>query len=180
MRGAFAMDYWTVRGGNRLEGSCRVQGSKNASLPILAASILAPLQCELHNVPQLRDVDAALRILRHLGCRAEQRGNEVYIDSTGLSGCSIPHHLMDFLDPKEGFSVSQYVELAHKAAAEITVFVFLERKNPSPFKLTFCSKGLNFTKLHFLGGSFFTLGINGNANQQQYNNQHRNNKVLHS
>ena len=32
----------------------------------------------------------------------------------------IPHHLMDFLDPKEGFSVSQYVELAHKAAAEIT------------------------------------------------------------
>ena len=40
-------------------------------------------------------MDAALRILRHLGCLAEQRGNEVYIDSTGLSGCSIPHHLME-------------------------------------------------------------------------------------
>ena len=89
------MDIWHIRGGRRLEGVSFVQGSKNASLPILAASILAPLQCELHNVPQLRDVDAALRILRHLGCRAEQRGNEVYIDSTGLSGCSIPHHLME-------------------------------------------------------------------------------------
>lgn len=89
------MDIWHIRGGRRLEGVSFVQGSKNASLPILAASILAPLQCELHNVPQLRDVDAALRILRHLGCRAEQRGNEVYIDSSSLSGCSIPHHLME-------------------------------------------------------------------------------------
>ena len=89
------MDIWHVHGGNRLNGACFVQGSKNASLPILAASILAPMHCELYNVPQLRDVDAALRILRHLGCQAEQRGNEVYIDSKGLSGCSIPHSLME-------------------------------------------------------------------------------------
>ena len=89
------MDIWPMRGGRRLEGVSFVQGSKNASLPILAASILSPLQCELHNVPQLKDVDAALRILRHLGCRAEQRGNEVYIDSSSLSGCSIPHTLME-------------------------------------------------------------------------------------
>ena len=89
------MEIWHIRGGNRLEGACFVQGSKNASLPILAASILAPQRCELHNVPQLRDVDAALRILRHLGCLAEQRGNDVYIDSSTLSGCSIPHSLME-------------------------------------------------------------------------------------
>ena len=89
------MDIWHIRGGQRLEGISFVQGSKNASLPILAASILIPLRCELHNVPKLRDVDAALRILRHLGCRAEQWGNEVYIDSTTLSGCSIPHQLME-------------------------------------------------------------------------------------
>ncbi len=88
------MDLWHIRGGNRLEGACPVQGSKNASLPVLAASILAPQRCRLLHVPRLRDVDAALRILRHLGCEAEQRENEVYIDSTGLSGCSIPHGLM--------------------------------------------------------------------------------------
>ena len=89
------MDIWHIRGGRHLEGTCTVQGSKNASLPILAASILAPMRCELHNVPQLRDVDAALRILRHLGCLAEQRGNDVYIDSRTLSCCSIPHALME-------------------------------------------------------------------------------------
>ena len=63
------MDFWTVRGGKKLYGSCRVQGSKNASLPIIAASILGG-ETELDCVPRLRDIDAALRILRHLGCRA--------------------------------------------------------------------------------------------------------------
>lgn len=89
------MELWHVRGGNRLEGASFVQGSKNASLPIIAASIVCPVRVELRNVPQLRDVDAALRILRHLGCAAEQRGGDVYIDSTGLSGSNIPHSLME-------------------------------------------------------------------------------------
>lgn len=88
------MEIWHIRGGNRLEGACFVQGSKNASLPIIAASLICPMRCELLNVPQLRDVDAALRILRHLGCSAEQRGSDVYIDSTRLSGSSISHELM--------------------------------------------------------------------------------------
>ncbi|MGI5976467.1 MAG: UDP-N-acetylglucosamine 1-carboxyvinyltransferase [Candidatus Limivicinus sp.] len=89
------MDIWHIRGGNELNGSCFVQGSKNASLPIIAASIISPAHTELRNVPQLRDVDAALRILRHLGCSAEQRQNDVYIDSTTLSSGSIPHSLME-------------------------------------------------------------------------------------
>lgn len=89
------MDIWHIRGGNTLEGACFVQGSKNATLPIIAASIISPARSELMNVPQLRDVHAALRILRHLGCTAEQRQNEVFIDSTYLSGSSIPHSLME-------------------------------------------------------------------------------------
>lgn len=89
------MDIWHMRGGNRLDGACFVQGSKNASLPIIAASIISPARTELMNVPQLRDVDAALRILRHLGCTAEQRQNEVYIDSTYLSCSAIPNSLME-------------------------------------------------------------------------------------
>lgn len=89
------MDIWHIRGGKVLDGACFVQGSKNATLPIIAASIISPARSELLNVPQLRDVDAALRILRHLGCTAEQQRNEVYIDSTYLSGCAIPHELME-------------------------------------------------------------------------------------
>ena len=88
------MDIWALKGGNRLNGVCRVQGSKNASLPILAASILSPAESELSNVPQLRDIDAALRILRHLGCRAEQKGNELYINARGVMQDYVPHELM--------------------------------------------------------------------------------------
>lgn len=88
------MDIWHIKGGSRLDGVCFVQGSKNASLPIIAATIISPAKSELFNVPQLKDVDAALRILRHLGCTAEQRGSDVYIDSGSLSCNSIPHSLM--------------------------------------------------------------------------------------
>ena len=65
------------------------------ALPILAAAIVYPMRAELQNVPRLRDVDAALRILRHLGCTAEQRNGDVYIDSTTLCGFNIPHALME-------------------------------------------------------------------------------------
>lgn len=88
------MDIWKIRGGRRLDGACFVQGSKNASLPIIAASLICPAETELMNVPRLRDVDSALRILRHLGCRAEQRGNDLYINSSGISENNIPHSLM--------------------------------------------------------------------------------------
>ena len=88
------MDIWRVRGGRRLEGTAKVQGSKNASLPILAASILCPARTELTNVPQLKDVDAALLILRNLGCTAVQEGNRVFIDSSSLLYSEIPFSLM--------------------------------------------------------------------------------------
>ena len=89
------MDIWRITGGHTLDGTCFVQGSKNASLPIIAAALVCPARTELTNVPRLRDVDAALRILRHLGCTAEQRQNDVYIDSTCISGSSIPDFLME-------------------------------------------------------------------------------------
>ena len=88
------MDIWRVRGGRKLEGTAKVQGSKNASLPILAASILCPARTELTNVPQLKDVDAALLILRDLGCTAVQEENRVFIDSSPLLYSEIPFRLM--------------------------------------------------------------------------------------
>lgn len=94
MHGGFIMDLWHIRGGRRLEGKLRVQGSKNASLPILAASVLCPQRCELLNVPRLSDTDAALRILEHLGCTVSRERDRVYIDSTTLSCCAVPHSLM--------------------------------------------------------------------------------------
>ena len=88
------MSVWHISGGARLRGSVTVQGAKNAVLPIMAASVLAPCETELLNVPSLRDVDATIRILRGLGCAVEREGDVVNIDSTGLCRAEIPHSLM--------------------------------------------------------------------------------------
>ena len=79
------MSIWHIYGGNRLTGSTRVQGAKNAVLPIMAASVLAGSETVLHNVPDLKDVTITLRILRHLGCTAERDGDTVRIDSRGMN-----------------------------------------------------------------------------------------------
>ncbi|MBR5095053.1 MAG: UDP-N-acetylglucosamine 1-carboxyvinyltransferase [Oscillospiraceae bacterium] len=89
------MDIWKIRGGRRLSGEQRVQGSKNASLPILAATLLCPGPVELHKVPDLLDVDTALEILRCLGCRTEKGEGRACVDCAELSGCSIPPELME-------------------------------------------------------------------------------------
>ena len=88
------MDIWHVRGGNRLFGSCRVQGSKNASLPVLAASMALPARSRIRNVPRLSDVDAAVDILSHLGCRVDRGDGELLIDSSAVTQAEIPHALM--------------------------------------------------------------------------------------
>ena len=88
------MNIWHITGGSRLEGTLGVQGAKNAVLPIMAASVVTGAETELDGVPDLRDVEATLRILRHLGCTAERDGTHVYIDSRGMCRCDVPHALM--------------------------------------------------------------------------------------
>ena len=88
------MSIWHIYGGNRLTGSTRVQGAKNAVLPIMAASVLSGAETVLHNVPDLRDVTTTLRILQHLGCTAVRDGDTVRIDSRSMHCDFIPHALM--------------------------------------------------------------------------------------
>ena len=88
------MSIWHIYGGNRLTGNTRVQGAKNAVLPIMAASVLSGGETVLHNVPDLRDVTTTLRILQHLGCTAVRDGDTVRIDSRGMHCDFIPHALM--------------------------------------------------------------------------------------
>ena len=66
------MSAYIIEGGHPLDGSVRIHGAKNSVLPILAACLLAPGECVIHNCPELSDVAASLDILRHLGCRAER------------------------------------------------------------------------------------------------------------
>ena len=88
------MSYYEIRGGRPLSGSLAIHGAKNSVLPILAACLLVPGQCVLHNVPDLSDVSATLDILRLLGCRADREGDTVVVDASVLSRGDIPEHLM--------------------------------------------------------------------------------------
>ena len=83
-----------VTGGRKLAGSIQIQGAKNSVLPILAASILVKGESLLQNCPDLKDVEAAIEILRHLGCKVKREGKDVNIDSSTLSRFDIPDHLM--------------------------------------------------------------------------------------
>ncbi len=88
------MSCYEITGGCPLSGSLAVHGAKNSVLPILAACLLVPGQCVLHNVPNLSDVSATLDILRLLGCRADREGDTVTVDASALSRSDIPEHLM--------------------------------------------------------------------------------------
>ncbi|MDP3732361.1 MAG: UDP-N-acetylglucosamine 1-carboxyvinyltransferase [Candidatus Omnitrophota bacterium] len=76
------MDKLIIDGGLRLKGEVVVSGSKNAVLPILAATLLTDEPCVIKNVPNLRDTNTMLKILRSLGKNAESDKGIVTISST--------------------------------------------------------------------------------------------------
>ena len=88
------MSYYEIQGGRALSGSVAIHGAKNSVLPILAACLLIPGQCVIHNCPDLSDVSATLDILRLLGCRADRGGDTVIVDASAVSRSDIPEHLM--------------------------------------------------------------------------------------
>lgn len=83
-----------VEGRRRLSGETRVQGSKNATLPILAATILCPCESVLHNCPDLTDVEASVRILRYLGCTVARDAGTLTVNASGMTKSDIPGELM--------------------------------------------------------------------------------------
>lgn len=83
-----------IKGGNRLEGEIDLQGSKNSSLPILAATVLVDGISVIENCPELTDVSAAIKILEHLGCTVTRQGSTVTVDSRFVLRHSIPDDLM--------------------------------------------------------------------------------------
>ena len=83
-----------IQGGNRLAGEVTIQGAKNSVLPVLAATILTSGEVELRRCPHLRDVEASIRILQALGCRAAWQGDNLAVDTSRMSGCAIPDALM--------------------------------------------------------------------------------------
>ncbi len=81
---------YSVRGGVPLTGDVIVGGSKNAALPLLAASILAEGETVLRNVPDLSDIRATLKILDFLGAETTFENNTVRVNATKIQSKPIP------------------------------------------------------------------------------------------
>lgn len=73
------MDKILIHGGRRLSGCIKVSGSKNSSLPILAATLLTRETCVVHGVPDLSDTHYMLQILMHLGAQVERASGTVSV-----------------------------------------------------------------------------------------------------
>ncbi|MDA9562707.1 UDP-N-acetylglucosamine 1-carboxyvinyltransferase [Candidatus Pelagibacter bacterium] len=71
-----------VFGANKLKGQIRISGSKNASLPILAATLLSNKKIILKNLPKVRDIETMLTLLQSLGSRVKLDKNKTIIDNS--------------------------------------------------------------------------------------------------
>ncbi len=91
------MARFIIDGGNRLNGSIRVHGSKNAALPILAAVVMAQGETVIQDVPRLDDVYVMLEILQSLGAKVVFHKNQVIIDPTFIHTTDVPEHLMKLM-----------------------------------------------------------------------------------
>jgi len=88
------METVRITGKNRLSGEVRLQGAKNSALPILAAAASVDGVSVIYNCPRLSDVDAAIKILRFIGCKVEREGDTVTVDATDVSRCDVPRELI--------------------------------------------------------------------------------------
>ncbi len=74
-----------VRGGTKLQGSVTISGSKNSSLPILAATLLTPDECEIRRVPDLSDTNYMVQILSLLGAGVERASGTVVTKAESIT-----------------------------------------------------------------------------------------------
>ena len=88
------MSKYIIKGGKKIEGLVNISGSKNASLPIIAACLLNGGKSILYNVPKIHDTEMMFEILKSLGGTVEKRKNKVIIDTSKINKFEIPENLM--------------------------------------------------------------------------------------
>ncbi|MGQ9476092.1 MAG: UDP-N-acetylglucosamine 1-carboxyvinyltransferase [Actinomycetota bacterium] len=83
-----------VRGGNPLRGEVKVGGAKNSVLKLMAASLLTPEECIIHNVPHITDVEIMAEVLRHLGVEVAWEDDTIRVRAGEFGGREAPYHLV--------------------------------------------------------------------------------------
>lgn len=87
------MEQFIIHGGKRICGKIEVDGAKNASLPIIAGTILTDEEVVLHGLPNIRDVNKMLEILETMGAKIKKDGRDLILDTSTLKNFEIPSNL---------------------------------------------------------------------------------------
>jgi UDP-N-acetylglucosamine 1-carboxyvinyltransferase len=82
-----------VRGKKPLKGQVKISGSKNATLPIMAASLLSSEEVILSGVPDLEDINVMSEVLRILGAKVRRDKDILIIDSRTIDSVEVPEHI---------------------------------------------------------------------------------------
>ena len=88
------MSRFIIQGGKRLEGEIEISGSKNAALPIIAATVLNAGTTTLYNVPDIQDVNTMFEILKKIGATIKRKNNKIIINTSKIHTYEIPDDLM--------------------------------------------------------------------------------------
>ena len=88
------MEKIVIKGGNPLHGEVQVSGAKNSALPLLFATLLADGVSHLSNVPALRDINTASRLLRELGAEVAVDGDHYRINGRKIRSIEAPYDLV--------------------------------------------------------------------------------------
>jgi len=88
------MEQIIINGNRPLRGEVRVAGAKNAALPIIAAALLTSGPLRLSNVPAVRDIDTALRLMAMLGASVERDDTELVLRCDAITSVRAPYELL--------------------------------------------------------------------------------------
>ena len=88
------MEKIIITGNGPLHGEVRIAGAKNAALPIIAASLLSAEPLHISNIPGVRDIDTALKLLTLLGSTTERSGTDLSIDTSKVHSVYAPYELV--------------------------------------------------------------------------------------
>lgn len=88
------MDKIVIQGGEKLRGSVKISGSKNAALPLVAATLLASGTHEIQNIPELRDIHTLLALLTQFGLEVHFERNRVVIQAGDFKSHVAPYELV--------------------------------------------------------------------------------------
>ncbi|NOQ50628.1 MAG: UDP-N-acetylglucosamine 1-carboxyvinyltransferase [Desulfuromonadaceae bacterium] len=88
------MEKIVIKGGMPLRGEVQVSGAKNSALPLLFATLLADGISEIHNIPELRDINTAVKLLSELGAETAREADSVRVDARQIQSIEASYDLV--------------------------------------------------------------------------------------